>query len=414
MDKKSILIALFALFCTAMNAQTGVFHFSDTESDRPYVHIIDMKEGSDKSIYLLGESKNSSFDSTALWYARIDSKGKLINQVSRGTDVEDLKRIFLVSDEKVLCIGNKPSYTGKPQSFANYYTKEGRPQDLSVMAMSYPIILGDAVQTADNSIYAVQANQNKETKLFNLAIVKAPVDKFMPMQINTIQSDFHEIPSSISLNDKNELIVACLRIGEQEKPIPLIYKLDAQGKEIWKYKPEVDAEFMNITTSFDSKDNVILAFGYRDNSNYTSFTILKKLNSKREEIQTEIISDIKSNGIVKLKNGKMLLYGGNFKAYDNRMIISRACFTILNEDLTVFKADEINEKDNPEKSFSTEVMIENPLSSEFMTAIQLNDGRISIGGRILIPEKTDAENIKEAQRINKALVLFTDSEGNFR
>ncbi|MES2589593.1 MAG: hypothetical protein V4622_11490 [Bacteroidota bacterium] len=413
MKIKAILSVIFIAILKMSYSQTGVFYYSDSVSDRPNVHIIDMKEATDKSIYLLGESKNTGFDSSAVWFGRIDAKGKMLNQVSRGTDVESLKKIFLSSEEKALYIGNKPSYTGKPQSFSNYYTKEGKPKDLSVMALSYPIILGDAV-SSNNTIYAAQANQDKETKLFNLAIVKAPVDKYMPFNMCTIKSDFHEVPAAIAVNSKNEIIVACLRIGEQENSVPVIYKLDAEGKELWKFKPDVDFSFLNMALTLDSKEDILISFGYRDNVNYTSLSVIKKLNTKGEEIQTEFITDIKSNGMEKLKNGKILLYGGNFKAYDNRMIISRGCFTILNEDLSVSVADELNESDNPEKSFPKDVVLDNPICSEFMTGIQLVDGRILLGGRILLPDYTDVESIKESKRTNKAVVLFTNAEGKFR
>jgi hypothetical protein len=55
-----------------------------------------------------------------------------------------------------------------------------------------------------------------------------------------------------------------------------------------------------------------------------------------------------------------------------------------------------------------------PTASDFLTAIQLSDGRIALGGRVYMPMQTKPDEIILSPRINRALLLIMDKNGGFR
>ena len=408
---KISIVLLF--FCITTYAQkNGLIFFIDKIEGRPNAHIIDIKEGKDKSIYLLGECKDNTYKKTSSWYMHVDANGKKISAKHNDADVSNLKRFVLSKNENLLVVGNTESENGRSQSYTRLYDKEGNIKLLTVMAMSYPIILGDAINVDENQVLIAQSNDKVANGKYNVAILKTDIDRFLPMEIVSITSDFDEVPTKICLNSKKEMIVSCIRYNG-ESMSNIIYCINESGSKIWQYEPKVDNSFLNSSITIDKNDNTIFTCSYRNASTYLSSSVVLKLNPKGELVKEEVFDNIKSNGITILKNGNYLLYGANFEPYENRIIISKAAFRIIDPNFKIVLTDELGQTDSPNSTLPTNIVTEMPVSSEFNNAVQLSDGRLIFGGRVNYPAR-DENDVLTPIRQNQACVLFTSADGKFR
>lgn len=414
--KKTFSTLLFLVIVFSVKAQkTGLLTFLDNIADRPHTHIIDLKEAKNHSIYLLGECKDDKFQQVSSWLSKIDTNGKTLiaNQADKKIEVKDLKRVILTADEAVLIIGNKDSEGGKPQSFSQVYDKDFNTRMIAIMALSYPIILGDAINFDPNTVLIAQSNRKKNNNKFNITLLKGPIEKYFPVEFATITSDFNEIATNVVLNSNKDIIVSCIRF-DGDKMMNIIYAINQKGEKLWEYLPNVASDFASSNLTIDKNDNLIFTSSYRNPTTYLSSTVLVKLSAKGTLVKQKSLANIKANGIMVLKNNKYLVYGANFFPYENRIIISRGGFNILDADLNEVLHEELIQTDIPTTMASIDFK-ENPISTEFNRAIQLFDGRIALGGRINYPKDFGSKTTEAtAARNNQACVLFTTQDGKFR
>ena len=415
MKKSFPTLFLLLLFFSVKAQYTGLVTFLDKMPDRPHTHIIDLKEAKDHSIYLLGECKDDKFQQTSSWLTKIDANGKTLmaNNGEKKLDVKDLKRVILTEKEDVLFLGNKDSDGGKPQSFAQLYDKDLKINTVVVMAMSYPIILGDAINYDPNTVLIAQSNRKQNNNKFNITLLKGPINKYFPVEFASIPSEFNELTSNIVLNSKKDAILSCIRFDGKTMS-NIIYAVNQKGEKIWEYVPDVANDFINSNLTIDKNDNPIFTCSFRNATTYMSSTVVVKLDNKGKLVKQKTIENIKANGIMVLKNNKYLVYGANFQPYDNRIIISRAGYNILDADLNEILHEELIQTDIPTTMASIDFK-SNPISTEFNRAIQVYDGRIAFGGRINYPKDYGSKTTEASSaRNNQGCVLFTTQDGKFR
>lgn len=413
--KKTILSFLIVFYGFSSIAQTGIFIYKDQIEERPNVHIIDIKEGADKQLYILGEAKDKEFQNPYPWFARIDNKGKLIKSVYPHKDnTSGMLRLIIASNQRIMLYGNTND-NGKAKPFSILLNDDGGTNTLNVMAMSYPMIIGDVVPYSNKKSLIVQSNRNKETGVFNIGLIKADNDKYLPIPFKTLVSDKHELVSKVFLTKEKNILIAGYKIIDEDFNIkPFIYYLDSLGENLWSYYPEFSTDFENISIAQDKDGNILVASSYRDKKLGPCKTILLRINSKGEKTEEKIIDDIKSNGLLLLKNGNILMYGTHYQVYNDMMIISKANFFIFNSKLEKQVSDELGMLDNPDYNLPSLAVTAQPTSSEFNTAIQLTDGRVVLAGRVYMPDKVKPDEILLSPRYNQPMILFMNEKGTFR
>ncbi len=411
MKKPAILLLL--LSAMTAKAQTGFFIYHDTVKGKPHIQINDIKEGSDKKLYIAGESKDENFELTSPWFMQVDGKGEMLHKSALSTEVSDIKRVILNKDQKSMLYGNTTSTGGKPQSYSALLTEEGHTTSINVMAMSYAMILGDAVPYSKTQTLVVQSNRNKETQLYNLNLIKAANDMYFPSGFATIESTYNEISTQVVTNRKKDIFIVGFRmIGEDLQPF--VYATDSTGKKLWEAIPEIPAGFENLKIGLDKNENILVTAGYRNNNLGNCNTQLWKANASGKTIQQLDIPNLKSNGILLLKNGNVMIYGADFQIHDRRFIISKGSFVVLDDKFAIVKQDEMKKTDAPDADLAPLAMSAKPTSSEFNTGIQLSDGRIVLGGRITFPEFPEDEKILGCTYYNEACLLFLNEKASFR
>jgi hypothetical protein len=78
------------------------------------------------------------------------------------------------------------------------------------------------------------------------------------------------------------------------------------------------------------------------------------------------------------------------------------------------KQDEMGMFDGPDAFLPSLAMAAFPTASDFLTAIQLSDGRIACAGRVFMPSETSPEKVIGADRYNKAFLVLMSADGKFR
>jgi hypothetical protein len=142
-------------------------------------------------------------------------------------------------------------------------------------------------------------------------------------------------------------------------------------------------------------------------------TQLFTLDSNGTQIQMTETSEICANGVLTLNNGNIFLYGSKYQAVGN-YIITKAAYTLYDPAMKIVKEDMMGMIDGPDAYLPGLYISMFPTSSDFLTAIQLSDGRIACGGRVYMPRETTPVAIQTSERYNRAFLVLMDDNGNFR
>lgn len=413
--RKLFLFLLIGFLNFSGKSQTGIFVYKDQIEERPNVHIVDIKEGADKKIYVLGEAKDKNFDNPYPWFACIDTQGKLISSIyPHKENTSGMLRLITASNKRLMLFGNIDD-NGKAKPFSILLNDDGSLNTFNIMAMSYPMILGDVVPYSNNKCLIAQSNRNKETEIFSIGLIKAENDRYTPIPFKTLVSEKHELVSRIFVTREKNIIIAGYQILDDDFNIkPFVYCVDSLGEKLWDFFPEFPTDFESISLTQDVDGNILIASSYRDKTKGPCKTILIKLNAKGEKIEEKEISDIKANGLLLLKNGNLLMYGTHYQVYNDIMIISKASFILFNSKLEKQLTDEMGILDNPDYNLPSLAVTAQPTSSEFNSGIQLSDGRIVLAGRVYMPDKTNPDEILLSPRFNQPYILFMNENGTFR
>jgi len=86
-------------------------------------------------------------------------------------------------------------------------------------------------------------------------------------------------------------------------------------------------------------------------------------------------------------------------------------FQTEKDNLEKEKEREMGMMDAPDAELPGLAMTMKPTSSDFLTAIQLKDGRVVLGGRDYMPLQIHPDKILLSPRANQNLMIFCDSNG---
>jgi hypothetical protein len=393
-------------------SQLGLHIYLDTNMKRPNIQIVDLKEN-EHGIFILGEAKDAYFKNPDAYFARVDLKGKVQVKKQKVAKVSEMKRIILGNESEVLLLGNSISQNGKPQAYSGILNKDGMMQEMIILPSGNSVVLGDAIVYDEKHALVIQAELNKETELFNVSLIKTPKDMFLVSPFAKIKSNYHELPSQVVLDKNKNIYLIALRYAD-DHAIPIVYGLKPDGTKIWEFQPAFSDNMEKVFLTNDAQGNLYAGASYRDKQAGTSWTELVKISKQGKELLSTKIASIKANGVLCLKNGSFLLYGTNYQVFQEQFIISKASFVFLDDKCVITHEDQITTSDSPDVDLPSTAMQIQPTSSEFNVAIQLLDGRIAFGGRIMYPENTSEESILSSPRYNKACILFSDEKGRFR
>jgi hypothetical protein len=130
-------------------------------------------------------------------------------------------------------------------------------------------------------------------------------------------------------------------------------------------------------------------------------TRLIKFSDEGKEMHHKTISDLSANGMLKLANNQLVLFGSKFYV-DQKQVVTKGSFTLLGAGFNELFSKTLDQNDAPDTKLNLPVQT----SSDFTTAIELHDGRIAFAGKVFM---TLPQGIKR----NVPLLMIINADGTY-
>ncbi|MBU0765207.1 MAG: hypothetical protein KJ607_10275 [Bacteroidetes bacterium] len=390
-------------------AQTGIFYYELSNETFPNTGIVDMTESTGNELLLLGASSDEGYSNPQPFYARIGSKGEMIiNKTFETSGLYNLNDIILLKDGSVKIFGSEQS-GGIFRPYTKSFDKNGESETSEATLTFNSTLTGDACKTDESHIVVAQTVMGSNG-YYNISVYKYDTETAEQVWFKKLKAESHEEANKLHLlGDSSILVAGKLYNDELTSYTSVIYKLSPDGEEMGKIIPsEVAPAFKSQAVTSDNNGEILYISSYMDQENLTSMTQLLKLNPEGKVTVNAVLENIIANGIMRLQNGNFLIYGCHLRT-EGMSIVTKSKILILNTDLKIISEYEMSLIDRPDSELPSLAMTMQPTSSDFMTAIQMKDGRIACAGRLYMPVQTDPDSILTSPRYNRPyLVLFSD------
>jgi hypothetical protein len=410
-----IVATLFVLFPAILFSQTGVFWFGDSASPLLNKKIISIKENPDGDLYLLGKATDTSYSDIHPYWAVCDKTGKLKSQTILPTTNQfyELNNFTICSADRIRIWGSEIVNKRLTMSL-NTINPQGEIQGSDAMLTTTTTLTGDVCQLDKEYAVLAKTVQSSSTGKYHISIYKYNVANDQQTWYKTLATEENEEASKVfALKDGSLIVLGKMYNADLTAYSTLIYKLSATGEMIWKKNFDSYESFYAQGISEGKNKNLIYVCSTGKEALATGSTKIFMLDSNGNTNSQKEISDIRANGVLTLKNGNIFLYGAHYQK-TGIYIISKATYKMFTPELKVVKEDEMGMFDGPDAYLPSLAMTAFPTASDFVTAIQLSDGRIACAGRVYMPAETNPDKIIFSDRYNKAFLVIMSADGKFR
>jgi hypothetical protein len=414
--KFSPRFAAMFLFLPAFSfAQTGVSWFGDSTSDYVNNRIISIKESNDGDLFLLGKATDAAYNNIHPYWAVCDKAGKLKTQVTLPTtnNFYELNNFTVCSADKIRIWGTETVNDRLTMSI-NTVNAAGAITEQNAMLTTTTTLTGDVCQLNNDTAVLAKTVQSSSTGKYHISIYKYNVQNDQQAWYKTLATDDNEEASKIfPMKDGSLIVLGKLYNEKLTAYSTLIYKLSSAGEMIWKKQLSGYDTFYAQGISEGKNKSLIYICSTGVETLATGTTEIFQLDSNGNEISKKEMDNIRANGVLTLNSGNIFLYGSHYQKV-GIYIISKACYKIYSPDLKEIKTDEMGMFDGPDAYLPSLFISVYPTASDFITAIQLKDGRIACGGRVYMPYPAPPEKIMFTDRHNNAFLVLMDADGKFR
>lgn len=416
--KTKHLSPLFTLLCllpAVSFSQTGVFWFGDSASNLVNNRIISMKENTNGDLFLLGKASDGAYANPKPYWAVCDKAGKLKSQttLATGNAYYEINNFTICSPDRVRIWGTE-TVNGRLTISLNTINAKGEVQGSDVIMTNTATLAGDVCQL--DATYAVFAKtvQSSSTGKYHISIYKYNVQDDQQVWYKTLATEENEEASEVfALKDGSLIVLGKLYDERLTTYTTLIYKLSSSGETIWKKNFTGYDKFYAQGVSEGKNKSLVYVCSIGNEATMQAHTKIFSLDSNGNSVSMRELDDIRANGVLTLANGNVFLYGAVYKTV-GIYVISKAATRMFSAEMNLLKDDEMGMLDGPDAFLPGMYISSFPTSSDFLTAIQLKDGRIACGGRVYMPSDTAPATIKASTRYNKAFLVIMDANGRFR
>ncbi|MDQ3109833.1 MAG: hypothetical protein M3R17_08050 [Bacteroidota bacterium] len=415
MKNKTSLLAAFILFPAFLFSQTGTFWFSDTTSEFVNNRIISIKENSNGDLFLLGKASDGTYNNPCPYWAVCDKAGKLKSQSTLPTTNKfyELNNFTICSADRMRIWGTEIVNDRMTMSL-NTINATGQIQGSDAMMTNTATLTGDVCQLDKNFAVLAKTVQSSSTGKYHISIYKYNVQDDQQTWYKTLATEDNEEASKVfAMKDGSLIVLGKLYNEIFTSFISLIYKLDANGELVWKKTLNGYSSFYAQGVSEGKNKSLIYICSTSNESVAECSTKIFSLDSNGTLIIMKETDEIRANGVLTLANGNIFLYGSRFQTI-GQYIISKGSYKIYDPSMKVVKEDMLGIADGPDAYLPGLYITMYPTASDFLTAIQLADGRIACGGTVYMPFETSPGKIEDSERYNRALLVIMDVNGNFR
>lgn len=414
---KAKILSLFLLVSPAgfLFSQTGVFWFGDSTSSSVNNRIISIKENPEGGLFLLGRASDRDYKNIHPWWGVTDKSGKLTTQKTVATTnaIYDLANFTVCEKDKIRIWGTE-SVNNRLTILLNTINLKGELPGSDMMMTNTTTLCGDVYQLdADNAILA-KTVQSSKTGKYHISLYQYNVKTDAQQWYKTLDTELNEECNRIFvMKDGSIILLGKLYNDELSAYTSLVYKLSPTGEIIWRKDFEAYNTFFNQGISEGKDKSLIYVCSTGSEKEITESTKMYSIDANGNATLSKELNDIRANGVLTLKSGKIFIYGSHTLQV-GIYIITKASYKLLDAGLKTESSEELGMMDGPDAFLPNLAMSSWPSSSDFLTAIQLADGRIACGGRVYMPEETAPDKIIFSARINKALLVLMNAEGKFR
>ncbi|PLX22958.1 MAG: hypothetical protein C0599_05200 [Salinivirgaceae bacterium] len=392
------------------NAQTGIFYYSNPSENFINNRVVALTEAPNQELYLLGKLSNSSYEKSVPFFCRVDKRGNLlVDKAVENVPVYDLNHLFILNNQRVKIFGSKrqgPIFAPWIATLGSQGNIEKQKSDYVV----YSTIMNDVTGFGQDHVVLAETRVDNKN-IYNINLIKFNASSDATVWSSQLKSGNNEEASKIiNLKDGNLLVLGKKYNYDLSDFSPVLYKVDANGKSMWKVPVKVPENFYAQDVKEDSEGNLIYMCSYSKEYMGTNETRIIKLDKNGSKISYNVILDISGNGVVLKEDDQIILFGSNIKVINERPV-TKGKYVLISKDLKQLHAKEFSIKDKPDSEMPQDVASNLPTISDITTGILLKDGRVALAGRIYMPADPKNANPYGTDRKNFALLVLLNSSG---
>jgi len=279
---------------------------------------------------------------------------------------------------------------------------EGKEVSKTIETQVYSTLISDI--TSDATYYYILYTKSVKTEKFNISLNKLENATGKVEWLKKISSEQNEEADQLVVTKTGDIYILGKKYNDESTEyVPIIYRLDNQGNQLWKKGIDVPNNFSSQSFIVSNANEILYVCGYTKNPTGTCETRVVKLSAEGEELNSNSLVDFSANGIISLQNKNYLIFGSKFFV-DQKQVITNAKFSIVNDMLQEVTNKTLDENDKPDIDSKQT----SRTSSDFLSAIQLSDGRIAMAGRIYMNVGKEL-----LQKQNVPLLMLINENGTY-
>jgi len=397
-------ITLFVIITpSVINGQTGIFTFSNIDSNTPNSKIMSIEETDDGDIMLLNLCSDEKYLSHSVQIITANSAGKVLVKTNLEiNNLHNLNSIEKKKDNSYVIFGNT-SLNKSYSPFQLNVSQNIEEAKETKLPQVYSTLISDVV-AYDNNFMILYSKVGKND-LYNISLHKVNAETGNIEWLKTISSENNEESDEIEVTANGEFYVLGKKYNDEVTEfVPVIYKIDKNGDQLWKKAIDVPSNFNNHSFHLFNNDELIYVCGYTKSQTGFSETRVIKLSSAGEEIKSNSISDFSANGIIRISEESFIIFGSKF-IVDAKQVVTKGKFVIINKYLGEFAQKTLDENDKPDVNFDTK----SKTSSDFLCAYKLSNNKVALGGKVFMQVSDRVD-----EKYNVPLLMIINSDGSYK
>jgi len=396
-------ITLFVIMTSPVTkGQTGVFTFSNIDKQEPNSKTVSIEETVDGNIMLLNLCSDSKYLRHSVQITTATDDGKVLAKTNLEiNNLYNLKAIKKKQNNSYVIFGNT-SLNKSYNPFQLNVSQNIEEAKETQLPQVYSTLISDI--GTQNQNFMILYSKVGKNDLYNISLHKVNAETGSIEWLKTISSENNEEADEIEVTSNGEFYILGKKYNDEVTEfVPVIYKIDENGDQLWKKAIDVPSNFNKQSFHILNGDELIYVCGYTKNQTGFSETRVIKLSNTGEEVKSTSISDFSANGITKITEESFIIFGSKFLV-DAKQVVTKGKFVIINKQLSGLVSKTLDETDKPDIYLDTK----SKTSSDFLCAYKLSNNKIALGGKVFMPI-TD----NEEEKYNVPLLMIINSDGSY-
>ena len=398
----SLIILLLFANKVVVKGQTGIFYFLPTDATLTNSKVVGISQANSENLMLLIFNSDPNYLSHSI---QIFNKPLNNNAITK-TDLTINNLHDLVSLEKKgkneFALFGNTTLNKSFEPFQLNVSSTGEVLSNIQLPQVYSTLISDVI--VHNESFMILYSRVGKNNLYNISLHKVNAETGNVEWLKVISSENNEEADKIVATLTGEFYVLGKKYNDEVTEfVPIIYKIDKNGKQLWKKAIDVPANFNTQSILNVNNEELLYVCGYTKNPTGFSETRVLKLSNTGDEIEGNSLKDFSANGIIEISDETFLIYGSKF-IVNTQQIVTKGKFVIVNKKLVELVEKTLDENDKPD------ILLKNKTktSSDFLCAKKLTDNKIALAGKVFVPASDNPEN-----KINVPLLMIINKDGTY-